>query len=70
MAPWSEAIRIVLMESVVHLLDVLDALGRAPEVAPAALRETAHLLAEVAEPVGLIEAATGRSSRSPLPVLR
>lgn len=67
---WGEALRIVLMESVVHLLDVLHALGQAPEIPAAALRETSHLLAEVAEPVSLIEAATGRSPTSPLPVLR
>ena len=48
---WVEAVRIVLMESVVHLLDVLDGLSRAPEVPEGALRETVHLLAEVAEPV-------------------
>lgn len=67
---WVEALRIVLMESVVHLLDLLDGLNRTPEVPGAALRETVHLLAEVAEPVRLIEAATGRSTDSPLPVLR
>jgi uncharacterized protein (TIGR03083 family) len=67
---WAEALRIVLLESVVHLLDVLDALGRAPRVPRPGLQETAHLLADVAEPVAFIEAATGRSARSPLPVLR
>ncbi|MEV6226971.1 maleylpyruvate isomerase N-terminal domain-containing protein [Saccharopolyspora shandongensis] len=67
---WDEAVRIVLMESVVHLLDVLDGLERAPEVPAAALRETVHLLAEIAEPVSFIEAATGRIPKSPLPVLR
>ena len=67
---WAEAVRIVLLESTVHLLDVLDALGRAPDAPAAALREVAHLLAEIAEPVAFVEAATGRSSSSPLPVLR
>src|SRR5690625_5032087 len=67
---WAEALRIVLMESVVHVLDVFDGLGLEPNVPEAALRETTHLLAEVAEPVRLIEAATGRSSDAPLPVLR
>ena len=33
---WVEAVRIVLVESVVHLLDVLDALGRTPDVPPTA----------------------------------
>jgi uncharacterized protein (TIGR03083 family) len=67
---WGEAVRIVLLESTVHLLDVLDALGRAPDVPGAALREVAHLLAELADPVAFVEAATGRSATSPLPVLR
>lgn len=67
---WSEALRIVLMESVVHLLDVLDGLGLFPHLPTPALEETRDLLAEVADPVELIEAASGRSSNSPLPVLR
>jgi uncharacterized protein (TIGR03083 family) len=67
---WAEATRIVLLESTVHLLDVLDGLGRPPELPAAALREAAHLLADLADPVAFVEAATGRSSRSPLPVLR
>lgn len=67
---WAEAVRIVLLESTVHLLDVLDALGRAPDVPAAALREVAHLLVEIADPVAFVEAASGRSSESPLPVLR
>ena len=53
-----------------HLLDVLDGLGRAPDVPAEALRETAHLLADLADPVAFVEAATGRSATSPLPVLR
>ncbi|WP_158887255.1 maleylpyruvate isomerase N-terminal domain-containing protein [Amycolatopsis anabasis] len=65
-----EAIRIILMEATVHLLDVQRALDLAPDVPPAALRDTALLLAEVAPAVELIEAATGRSPHSPLPVLR
>jgi hypothetical protein len=60
----------VLLESVVHLLDVLRALGRGPTVDQGALREVAALLAEVAPPVEFIEAATGRSPTNPLPVLR
>jgi hypothetical protein len=65
-----EAVRIVLLEAVVHLLDVLDALGRTPGVPEAALRDTVGLLAEVPSQVELIEAATGRTRASPLPVLR
>ena len=56
--------------TVVHLLDVLHGLGRDPRVPGSGLREVVHLLAEIAEPVVFIEAATGRSVRSPLPVLR
>lgn len=65
-----EALRIVLTEAVVHLLDVQRALGRQPDVPAAALRETAILLAEVAEPLDFVEAATGRSTAAVLPVLR
>ncbi|MDF0528702.1 maleylpyruvate isomerase N-terminal domain-containing protein [Tsukamurella sp. 8F] len=65
-----EAVRIILMESVVHLLDVLDAVGMSPAVADDALQETAALLAEVADPIAFIEAATGRADHSPLPVIR
>jgi hypothetical protein len=65
-----EALRIVVMEATVHLLDVLAALGEKPLVPGAALRETVGLLTEMVEPVNFIEAATGRSSRPPLPVLR
>jgi uncharacterized protein (TIGR03083 family) len=66
-----EALRIVLMESVVHLLDVQRALKLEPEVPASALRETVQFLAEVAPAVEFIEAATGRSSQPPpLPVLR
>jgi uncharacterized protein (TIGR03083 family) len=67
---WAQALRIVLMESVVHLLDVADALARAPEIDEAALHETSRFLTDLADPVQLIEAATGRSSTSPFPVLR
>jgi len=66
----AEAMRIVLLEAVVHLLDAQRALGRAPHVPAVALAETARLLAETAPAVELIEAATGRGDRSPLPVLR
>jgi uncharacterized protein (TIGR03083 family) len=67
---WVEAVRIVLLESTVHLLDVLDGLGRAPDVPAEALRDTAHLLADLADPVAFVDAATARSAVSPLPVLR
>jgi uncharacterized protein (TIGR03083 family) len=65
-----EALRLVLMEATVHLLDVQRALDHPPAVPPEALRDTVQLLAEVAPPIDFIEAATGRSAHSPLPVLR
>lgn len=64
-----EAVRIVVMEATVHLLDVQRALGMPPAVPEVALDETARLLAEVAPAVDLIEAATGRGG-APFPVLR
>lgn len=68
--PLVEALRVLLMEATVHLLDVLRALDLPPELPPAATTDTALLLAEMAPPVDFIETATGRSTTSPLPVLR
>jgi uncharacterized protein (TIGR03083 family) len=68
--PLSEALRIVLMEATVHLLDVLRALDRAPAVPEKAVRESVALLSELADPVDFVEAASGRTTVSPLPVLR
>lgn len=65
-----EVLRIVLMEATVHLLDVQRALDLDPAVPDAALAETSSLLAEVAPAVELIEAATGRSTAPPFPVVR
>ncbi|MGH4025240.1 MAG: maleylpyruvate isomerase N-terminal domain-containing protein [Pseudonocardiaceae bacterium] len=65
-----EALRIVVLEATVHLLDVQRALDRAAHVPSAALQDTARLLAELSPAVEFIEAATGRSTHSPLPVLR
>jgi hypothetical protein len=65
-----EALRIVVLEATVHLLDVQRALGQPPVVPPLALKDTVQLLAELASAVEFIEAATGRSTHSPLPVLR
>jgi uncharacterized protein (TIGR03083 family) len=69
-APIVECLRIVVLESVVHLLDVLRALDLPTEIPEPALRETVGVLAEIASPVEFIEAATGRSHHQPLPVLR
>ncbi|MEU8921497.1 maleylpyruvate isomerase N-terminal domain-containing protein [Kitasatospora sp. NPDC048545] len=60
---------VALMEATVHLLDLIAAVGGPPPPG-AALDATRALLAEVADPVDFIEAATGRSARSVLPVIR
>lgn len=67
-----EALRIFLMEAVVHYFDMATALDL-PVPGPMSgepLRATAQLLAEVADPVALIEAATGRGQPRVFPVLR
>jgi uncharacterized protein (TIGR03083 family) len=66
----TEALRIVVLEAVVHLLDVQRAVDHPPSVPADALAETARLLAELAPAVEFVEAATGRSAHPPLPVLR
>ncbi|MFJ7243462.1 maleylpyruvate isomerase N-terminal domain-containing protein [Kitasatospora sp. NPDC098652] len=60
---------VALMEATVHLLDLVAAVG-GPAPAERALRFTSALLAEVADPVAFIEAASGRSSEPVLPVIR
>ena len=65
-----EAARIGIMEATVHLLDLQRALGAEPDVPAAALTTCATLLAQVADPIAFVEAATGRSTDSPLPVIR
>lgn len=62
-----EALRIVLLEATVHLLDIQRALDHPPVVPKPALQDTVQLLAELAPAAELIEAATGRSTHSPLP---
>jgi uncharacterized protein (TIGR03083 family) len=68
--PVRELVRIVLMEAVVHLLDVQRALDRDPEVDAVALTETVILLAGMAPPIDFVEAATGRLPTSPFPLLQ
>ncbi|MFI2607554.1 maleylpyruvate isomerase N-terminal domain-containing protein [Kitasatospora sp. NPDC018619] len=60
---------VALMEATVHLLDLVAAVG-GPPPAQGALHFTRALLAEVADPVDFIEAATGRSAKAVLPVVR
>jgi uncharacterized protein (TIGR03083 family) len=64
-----EAVSIGIMEATVHLLDLKRALDEPPDIPAAGLRHTAVLLAEMAPPVDFIEAATGRGTSNPLPVL-
>lgn len=77
--PWPESdavitlgagLRILVLEATVHLLDLQRALDHPPAVLLQALKETAQLLVELAPAVEFIEAATGRSTHYPLPVLR
>jgi uncharacterized protein (TIGR03083 family) len=56
-----EVVSIGIMEATVHLLDLRRALGQPPDVPTDGLAHTAALLTEM-EPVGLIEAATGRGA--------
>lgn len=67
---WAEAVRIVLSESVAHLLDVSAAIAAPADIPAAALTATSELRTDVADPVALIEYATGRSGATPFPVLR
>ncbi|MFJ9695536.1 maleylpyruvate isomerase N-terminal domain-containing protein [Kitasatospora sp. NPDC101183] len=61
---------VALMEATVHLLDLIAAVG-GPPPAEAALDFTRAMLAEVADPVAFIEAATGREGAAAvLPVIR
>jgi uncharacterized protein (TIGR03083 family) len=70
--PFGEAVRIGLMEAVVHYLDIARAVGL-PVPGPldgAPLRSVAALMAEVADPLTVVEHATGRSGTDPFPVIR
>jgi uncharacterized protein (TIGR03083 family) len=69
--PLAEAVAIAIMESVVHGLDLADAIGVASADIPAGLlRFTTGLLAGLPDPVDFVEAATGRRRVDVLPVLR
>jgi hypothetical protein len=65
-----EALRIVLLEATVHLLDVQRALDLLPDVPAAAIAETVSLLVDMVRPVDLVEVGTGRAAPSPFPVIR
>jgi uncharacterized protein (TIGR03083 family) len=68
--PIAEALSIMIMESVVHGLDLAAAVPAASPLPPDGVAFSAGLLASIAEPIALIEAATGRSTAAVLPVLR
>jgi hypothetical protein len=65
-----DALTLAVLEATVHLLDLLRALDRPPDVPPAGLHTTVVVLAELAPAVEFVEAATGRVAVSPLPLLR
>lgn len=68
--PLAEAVSIGIVEATVHLLDLQDALGRpAAEVPAEGLTHTVAVLVQMAPPVDLIEAATGRSRTGLFPLL-
>ncbi|MDH6680600.1 uncharacterized protein (TIGR03083 family) [Rhodococcus sp. LBL1] len=58
-----------IMEATVHWLDVIDAVG-GPAPEEAAVERARDILAAVADPLAFVEAATGRSSQTVLPVMR
>lgn len=70
--PAREALRIFVMEGVVHYFDIAAALDRElpGPMAGEALKVTIRLLAETADPVALIDAATGRGDVPVFPVMR
>jgi len=68
--PLDEAVSIGIVEATVHLLDLLDALDRpAAEVPAEGLAHTVAVLVQMAPPVDLIEAATGRGPAGLFPLL-
>nr|WP_245721574.1 hypothetical protein [Nocardia crassostreae] len=62
-------LEVAVVEATVHLLDLIAAVGGAPAPLAAVTRANEIVLA-AADPLPLLEAATGRSAVSPFPVLR
>ncbi|MGI8310502.1 maleylpyruvate isomerase N-terminal domain-containing protein [Saccharopolyspora hattusasensis] len=70
--PAGEALRIFVMEAVVHYFDMATALDL-PVPGPMVgepLRETVHLLTDTANPVAFVDAATGRGAPGIFPIMR
>lgn len=67
-----EALRLALMEAVVHYFDMAAALELdvPGPMAGAPVRDTVALLAGIADPVNFIDVATGRAGNPVFPVLR
>lgn len=67
-----QTLRLVLLEGVVHYIDMAKALDwPCPgPVAGTPVAYTVELLAELADPIAFIDSATGRGSASAFPVLR
>ncbi len=68
--PLADAMSIMIMEGVVHGLDLVRAVDRPPEPPAGALQFTARLLTDLADPVTFVEAATGRIPAEVFPVIR
>jgi uncharacterized protein (TIGR03083 family) len=64
-----EAVSIGILEATVHLLDLRRALDQPPDVPAAGLAHTADVLVQMAPPVDLVEAATGRRPADVFPLL-
>ncbi|MFC9998209.1 maleylpyruvate isomerase N-terminal domain-containing protein [Nocardia sp. NPDC127526] len=65
----SAVLEVAVVEATVHLLDLIAAVGGDP-APPAAVARACEIVLAVPDPLPLLEAATGRSTTSPFPVLR
>jgi uncharacterized protein (TIGR03083 family) len=68
--PITEVLGLGILEAVVHGLDLSGATGAVVDLPEAAVTFTVTQLARLADPVAFVEAATGRTDTSVLPLLR